>query len=138
MTGIIRTFIAMALPIAALALTPSAAVAQSYSGDWPMTVSHSKYDNGKHCLALTDNGVGGGHSGEAVLVPQGTTYVGQFTVINGVITVIIPKPVDGELEFLVYTASASNGQFGSGAYSLAYGGYFDSGALVFGTKNGCS
>jgi hypothetical protein len=139
MTTNIRRFMVMALPIVAFALMSSAAMTQSYSGNWPMTVSKSQFANGKYCVALTDDGSGGWpHSGEAVLVPENGTYPGIFQVIDGLLTVNIALPTgEGSLEFLLYTARASNGHIGKGVYNLAYGGYNDSGVLVFGEKGGC-
>ena len=37
-------------------VSASAAMATSYSGNWPLTVTDSRGFNGNHCLALTDNG----------------------------------------------------------------------------------
>jgi hypothetical protein len=90
------------------------------------------------CVALTDDGSAGWpHSGSAVLVPENSTYPGQFQVIDGLLTVTIPAPAGSTLEFLLYTARASNGHISKGVYNLAYGGFFDSGYLAFGVKNGC-
>lgn len=137
MTSITRFFIAMALPILAISLTPRAAMAQSYTGNWPITVSKSHYSNGTYCAALTDDGNQGfPHSGPASLVPS-NGYFGWFTVINGIVTVTIPEAYNGELEFLVFVAHASDGRIGKGAFVLA-GGPDDSGVAVFGAKNGCS
>src|ERR1700686_5764677 len=119
MTSITRVFIAMALPIVAISLMPSAAMAQSYTGNWPITVSKSHYGNGKYCVALTDDGSQGfRHSGYASLVPT-NGYAGWFTVINGIVTVTIPGPYNGELEFQGFVAHASGGPIGQGAYVLA-------------------
>ncbi|MGA2424399.1 MAG: hypothetical protein ABSG07_10370 [Terriglobales bacterium] len=138
MTRNIRRFIVMALPIVAFALTSSAAMAQSYSGNWPMTVTKSQYANGTYCVALTDDGSAGWpHSGGAVLVPETGTYPGIFQVIDGLLTVNIPAPAGANLSFLLYTARASGGHIGKGVYNLAYGGFNDSGVLVFGAKGGC-
>jgi hypothetical protein len=136
MTSIIRAFIAMALPIVAISLASSAVMAQSYTGNWPITVSKSHYGNGTYCVALTDDGsLGFPHSGYASLGPP-NGYAGFFTVINGIATVTIPEPYNGELEFQVFVAHASNGHISKGAYDLA-GGPDDSGVAVFGAKNGC-
>ncbi|MFZ3340681.1 MAG: hypothetical protein WA609_18230 [Terriglobales bacterium] len=136
MTSITRVFLAMALPIVAISLMPSAAMAQSYTGNWPITVSKSHYGNGTYCVALTDDGSQGfPHSGYAAFVPS-NGYAGLFTVINGIVTVTIPEPYNGELEFQVFVAHASAGRIRKGAYDLA-GGPDDSGVAVFGAKNGC-
>jgi hypothetical protein len=135
----IRILIAAALPIIVFALTPSAAMAQSYSGNWPATVSHSQHFNGTYCLALTDDGkLGWPHSGEASLVPQGNTYSGTFQLIDGALTITIPVPTGtAELESFLYIASASGGRIGRGVFEEAYGSEIDSGVLVFGEKGGC-
>jgi len=65
MTRHVRS-IPMALAIAVLALMSSAAMAQSYTGKWPATVTKSQRDNGKNCISLTDDrSYGFRHSGEA-------------------------------------------------------------------------
>ncbi len=140
MTRNIRIFMAMALPIVAFALTPSAAMAQSYSGNWPATVTRSSHSNMTYCLALTDNGsLGWQHSGGATLVIQGTSYFGTFQLINGLLTVTIQEPGGtGQNAGAVFIAFASKGNIGKGVYDQVYGGEeFDSGVVVFGTKNGC-
>jgi hypothetical protein len=139
MTRQIRRLIAIALAIAAFALTTSAAVAQSYTGNWPVTVTQSQRDNGTYCVSLTDNGSGGfPHSGEAVLNGQNNPYGGYFTVVDGLITVTFTYP-SGEgdcCSFLVFTAHANNGKIGKGVFN--YFGLTDIGLLAFGKKDGCS
>ena len=138
MTRHIRRLIAITLAIAAFALTTSAAVAQSYTGNWPVTVTQSQRDNGTYCVSLTDNGSGGfPHSGEAVLNGQNNPYGGYFTVVDGLITVTFTYP-SGEgdcCSFLVFTAHANNGKIGKGVYN--YFGLTDIGLLSFGKKDGC-
>jgi hypothetical protein len=139
MTRHIRRLIAITLAIAAFALTTSAAVAQSYTGNWPVTVTQSQRDNGTYCVSLTDNGSGGfPHSGEAVLNGQNNPYGGYFTVVDGLITVTFTYP-SGEgdcCSFLVFTAHANNGKIGKGVFN--YFGLTDIGLLAFGKKDGCS
>jgi hypothetical protein len=136
-------FVATALAIVAFALTPSAAMAQSYSGSWPLTVTRSHHGNGTYCLTVTDNGtLGWPHSGEASLVGQDlgdTTLYGTFQLIDGLFMVTIVQPGDsGQNAGLVFIAHASGGHIGKGVYDQVYGGEeFDSGVLVFGVKNGC-
>lgn len=136
----IRTFMAMALPIVAFALTPGAAVAQSYTGNWPATVSHSTGSNGTYCLTLTDNGSNGWpHSGQATTVEDGTTLYGTFQLIGGLLTVTIQSYGSYEDAGLVFVAPASKGTIGKGVFDDVYSGEeIDSGALAFGAKNGCS
>ncbi|MGC1373773.1 MAG: hypothetical protein WA824_16680 [Candidatus Sulfotelmatobacter sp.] len=136
----IRTFIAMALPIVAFALASSPAMAQSYTGNWPATVSQSHRANGTYCITLTDDGsLGWPHSGEATLVPAQGTDFGTFQVIDGVLMVTFTQPGGtAENGALLFIASASDGRIGKGAYEQFYGTEIDSGVLVFGAKGGCS
>ncbi|MGA7683771.1 MAG: hypothetical protein WCC32_12370 [Terriglobales bacterium] len=133
-------FIATAFVVAAFTLTTSAAMAQSFTGSWPATVTQSQRDNGAYCITLTDDGsYGWPHSGEAVLNGQNNPYGGYFTVIDGLITVTFTFP-SGEgdcCDFLVFTARANkNGHIGKGAFN--YFGITDNGLLAFGKKDGCS
>ena len=133
-----HTSTAMALVVAAFALTTSAATAQSYTGDWPATVTQSQRSNGTYCISLTDDGsYGFPHSGEASLIPNNSSYPGYFTVVDGLITVTFTFP-SGEgdcCDFLVFTARASNGHIGKGVFN--YLGITDIGLLAFGKKDGC-
>jgi len=130
--------IAMIFMIAVFALA-SAAMAQSYSGDWQATVSHSQRSNGTYCISLTDNGsYGPPHSGVAKLIPNNGEDSGYFSVIDGIITVSFSYP-SGEgdcCSYQVFTAKASDGQIGSGVYN--YMGITDIGVLTFGKKGSCS
>jgi uncharacterized protein (DUF2141 family) len=131
--------ILMALAIAVLALMSSAAMAQSYTGKWPATVTKSQRDNGKNCITLTDDGsYGFRHSGEAVLNGQNNGYPGYFTVVDGIMTVTFTFP-SGEgdcCSYAVFTASASNGEIGRGVFN--YFGITDIGVVNFAKKNGCT
>ena len=131
-------FMATMLAIVAFALTPGTAMAQSYSGNWPATVTHSQHSNGTYCLTLTDNGTDGWpHSGPATIVGSG--LFGTFQVINGTLVVTIEvQGGTGQNAGLLFIASASNGKIGKGVYEDVFGGEdFDSGALAVGTKDGC-
>ena len=138
MTRHIRS-IATVFVIAAFAFTTSAALAQSYTGHWPATVTHSQRDNGKNCISLTDDGsYGFRHSGEAVLNGQNNGYPGYFTVVEGLMTVTFTFP-SGEgdcCDFEVFTAPASKGQIGKGVFN--YLGLTDIGLVAFGKKDACS
>jgi hypothetical protein len=140
MTRNIRLFMAGAVPIVAFALTPGAAWAQSYSGKWPATVSHSRGSNGTYCLSLTDNGsLGWPHSGQATTVEGDSTLYGTFQVIGGLMTVTIESPGSYADAGLVFVAQASNGTLGKGVYDDVYSGEeIDSGEVAFGAKNSCS
>ena len=72
----IRTFIAMALPLLTFAISPSAAKAQNFTGDYPVLetqvkagiAGNIKGSNQNYCLVLTDDGnFGRPHSGTATL-----------------------------------------------------------------------
>ncbi len=138
----IRILMAAVLPIVAFALTPSAAMGQSYSGNWPVTLTQAPHGNGTYCLTLTDNGAfGWPHSGEASLSGgklDGTLY-GTFQLIDGLLVVTIEAPgATGQNAGLVFIGHASSGHIGKGVYDEVYGGEeFDSGVLAFGVKNGC-
>lgn len=136
----IRIFMATALPIVAFALTPSAAVAQSYTGNWPATVTHSRGANGTYCLALTDNGsLGWPHSGDVTTVLDGTTLYGTFQLIGGLLTVTVQSYGSYADAGLVFVAQASKGSIGKGVFDDVYSGEeIDSGELAFGGKNSCS
>lgn len=137
MTRHIRS-IAMTFVVAVFALT-GAAMAQSYSGNWPATVTHSQRDNGPYCITLTDDGsYGAPHSGEAKLIGSDSPYPGYFSVVDGLITVVFTY-VSGEGDccaYQVFTAHASNGQIGDGVFN--YLGITDIGVLTFGKKNSCN
>ncbi len=136
----IRLFVAMALPIVVFVLTPSAASAQSYTGNWPGTVTDSRGSNGTYCITLTDNGsLGWPHSGQATMVENRSTLYGTFQVIGPLITITIESPGDYADAGLVFVAQASNGTVGKGVYDDVYSGEeIDSGVLMFGAKNSCS
>jgi hypothetical protein len=128
----------MTFVVAVSALT-SAAMAQSYTGDWPANVTHSQRDNGKNCISLTDDGsYGFPHSGGAELNGYNNPYPGYFTVVDGFITVVFTY-VSGEGDccaYQVFTARASKGQIGTGVFNAL--GITDIGQLKFGKKGSCS
>lgn len=140
----IRTIIVGALPILALALMTSAGTVPSYTGNWPVTVSQSRWANGTYCLTLTDNGTfGWPHSGEASLSGAkvgGTLPYGTFQVINGLLVATIQSSGDsGQNAGIVFTGPGSNGTIHKGVYEEVYGGEeLDSGVAVFGAVGGCS
>ena len=132
------TFMAAALPIVAFALMPSAAMAQSYTGNWPATVSGTRFSNGTYCLTLTQTGGSGGVIGGSAswVSSDGARWDGQFLVIDGIIMVqIFVEESVGEIGAQVWIAHASGGTIGSGVFAGATG---DDGKVVFGAKNGCS
>jgi hypothetical protein len=143
MTSIRNSFVAAAFPIVAFALTPSGAVAQGYSGNWPVNVDLPPHFGHKACLTLVDNGTGGApHSGPASIsgpLVGGTLPYGTFQVISHLLVVTIQAASDtGSDAGLVFIAPASDGDLGKGVFENVYGGEdFLSGALTFGTKGGC-
>jgi len=105
-----------------------------YSGAWPVTVTHSQRSNGIGCLTLTGNGSGGSAS---LVFGQPYAY-GSFVVISHILVATIVEPLNGQNGALMFIAPASRGHIGQGVFENVEGGYnFDSGVLVFGTKNGC-
>jgi len=119
----------------ATALSASAAMATSYSGNWPFTVTDSRGFNGNHCLALTDDGsFGWPHSGFGML--DGTNFA-SFQVIGNSIEVAVQD--EGlEVEGTVITAPARRGSLGNGVFAIILAGEsVDSGKVAFGTKGGC-
>ncbi|MBV8344847.1 MAG: hypothetical protein JO190_07630 [Candidatus Eremiobacteraeota bacterium] len=122
----------------AMAVSADAAGGRSYSGNWPLTITHSRGANGNYCLTLTDNGsLGWRHSGQASL--RGVGDGGTFQVIGHTLVATIQSPgASGQNEGLVFVASAENGSVGTGIYEGVYGGEeIDSGVLTFGMKGGC-
>ena len=114
-------------------------MAHSYSGSWPVTVTHSGHSNGTYCLTLTDNGSDGWpHSGPASVVIGSLNATGSFQLINNTLVATISVEGYGQNAALLFIASASRGSIGQGVFEDAYDGQdFDSGALAFGMKGGC-
>jgi len=130
--------LAAALP---MILAGSAAMAGGYSGNWPLTVSHSQNVNGAYCLTLTDDGSRGWpHSGEASLTgPDGAQPYGTFQLIEGsLVTTIEVQGGEGQNAGLVFAAHASTDTIGKGTFVEVYGGEeLNSGSVAFGAKGGC-
>jgi hypothetical protein len=147
-------FIAMTLPVLALALTPTAARAQVYTGSWPFVVTQQESVIGPisqtttYCITLTDNGAGFGrtHSGEATIAPTPALDLhekayGSFQIIGQLIMVTIGVPGgEGESDAWVFVASTTGtSNIGTGVFSLVAGGEsFTSGLLTVGAKHGCA
>jgi hypothetical protein len=149
MTNKIRTLIAIALPVLAFAaLAPSAAKAQSYTGNYPVAVTQNKggiagtilLGNVSFCLELVDDGdFGRPHSGTATLgdYEGGTLTGGEFYVLGTMIFVNFSVGSDnGESVGLVLFAPASNGKIGAGIFGDT-GGVPTSGLAKIGAKGGC-
>ena len=113
-----------------------APTSHSYSGTWPVTVTHSQFGNGTDCLTLTQ---GSGKAGSASLVAGGTKYPdGSFLVSKDILVVTITEPLSGQNGTLLFIAHANNGRIGEGIFENDRGGSdFDRGTLAFGMKGGC-
>ena len=148
MTKKIRTLIALAVPVFVFALAPSAAKAQSYTGNYPVAVTEAKggiagtipIGNVNFCLELTDNGdYGRPHSGTATLgdYEGGTLTGGEFYVLGNMIFVNFAAGSDnGENVGLVLFAPVINGKIGTGIFGDT-GGVPSSGMAKIGAKGGC-
>ena len=125
-----KMLLTVAATLAMLALG-NAAMAQNYSGNWPLTVTKAMFINGKYCLVLTGNG----SSGTATIAGM---QEGSFQIINRQFVTIIPVPLEGQNGALTFTAVAKKGKIGNGAAVQIEGGEsFDSGSLAVGKKGGC-
>lgn len=143
-----RTLIAMAVAVLGFAVAPSAAKAQSYTGNYPVAVTQGKagiagtipVGNVSFCLELVDNGdYGRPHSGTATLgnYEGGTLSGGEFYVLGTMIFVNFSVGSDnGESVGLVLFAPASNGKIGAGIFGDT-GGVPSSGLAKVGVKGGC-
>jgi len=133
-----RKIIFMAITLAAFALMSNAAVAQSYSGSFPVNVVLPPHYAHTACLTLVDSGTNGQHSGSASLSGPmvTTTQTGTFQVINHLLVATFQTGSDtGEVVYSLFIAPAADGDLSNGAYEEP--GYL-SGATTFGTKGGCS
>ena len=141
MTKKLGTFVVMTLLGLAFALTPHAAMAQSYSGSWPLKASLPPGFGNTGCLTLVDDGiVDGVHSGTATVSGDlGGQGEGTFEIINNLLIINFDDGGEGVSSTGVYIAHASNGNLSSGFLENVYGGYaYPSGALGFGVKGACS
>jgi hypothetical protein len=140
-----RGFLIVIAAAMATAISASAAAVpmmQSYSGSWPLTVTHSQRSNGTYCLTLTDSGYfSWRHSGGATLVTSygGKLTNGTFQVIDHTLVATIQQPGAYQNAALVFTAPAEHGAISRlGVYEQVYGGEeSDSGVLMVGMKGHC-
>jgi hypothetical protein len=134
-----RMIIFVAITLATFALMSNAAMAQSYSGNWPVNVALPPHFAHTACLSLVDSGTNGQHSGSASLsgaMVGNTTLTGTFQVTNHLLVATIQTGSDtGEVVYMLFIAPAADGDLGKGVYEEP--GYL-SGATTFGTKGGCS
>ena len=137
------SLVVVVLLLAAVGFAPSTAMAQSYSGKWPVNVALPPHDGHTGCITLVDNGSNGApHSGSATIsgsLVGGTLPYGTFQVINNLLVVTIQASSDtGSNAGLVFIAPALNGSLGSGVFENVYGGENSiSGALTVGKNGGC-
>jgi hypothetical protein len=146
----LRTFIAMALPLLAFAIGPSAAKAESFTGNYPVLETQAKAGltgtitggNQSYCLVLTDDGAfGRPHSGTATLESFDAPSItgGVFYVIgNNIFVNFTVGSATGEASGLALFApvNVSKGTIGTGILALT-GGVPSSGLATVGAKNGC-
>lgn len=149
MTRNILGFLATTLPILVLALAPSAARAQLYTGSWPFVVTQQEgpfsNETTTYCITLTDYGSAFGrtHHGDATIAPTPRLGIyqklyGYFEVIGQFILVEIDAGGgDGEPTYWEFVAPTSDTTtIGTGIFELVGGG--DTGVLTVGKKHGCA
>ena len=119
--------------LSATFISSGVAVAASYQGNWPITITHSQFYNGKYCLKLS--GATGG--GAELTGPMGDLY-GDFQVFGRNLVSIVPLPSNGFNEGEEFILPARNGVLAKGTYLEDGDGEIDnSGVATVGTKNGC-
>lgn len=127
-----------ALAILACALSAAfasaAALAASYNGNWPITISNAQFYNGNYCLTLS-----GSTGGGATLNGPLGTLVGNFQVFGRNLIAIVPLQNSGGFnsgeEFVL---PAAKGQLAKGTYLEDGDGEIDNfGVATVGTKNSC-
>ncbi len=142
---------AMALPLLGFALMPSSAGAQSFTGNYSVSVTETKCGiagnikcaNLSYCLELTDDGsIGRPHSGPATLASSGSSPLsGTFQVIGKTIMATFgvgSETGEDDSVVLVAPANGSTGTIGIGIYDLTAGESEASGLATFGVNNSCS
>ncbi|MBV9480080.1 MAG: hypothetical protein JO249_04915 [Acidobacteria bacterium] len=146
----ISKLMATASAILAFTLSPSAAKAQSFTGNYPVLetqvlggiAGNIKGGNESFCLMLTDDaGFGRPHSGTATLTSSNSPTLsgGEFYVIGKMIFVNfgVGSTTGENAGFVIVApANASTGQIGTGVMGLT-GGVPSSGLATVGQKNGC-
>lgn len=111
-------------------------LAFTYTGNYPVTISHAKVGNGTYCLTLDQTAKNGG-SASFVEGSQKFPY-GTFQIFNHTIVATIQAQGYGQNAGLVFIGSAHRGNIGPGVFDEVYGGEaFVEGALAWGMKGGC-
>jgi hypothetical protein len=126
-----KTLLTLAAALSVLA-PASAAMAQNYTGNWPLTVTRSMFLNGTYCLML--KGFAAGGTAEIAGMEEGA-----FEIINNQLVVVIPVPLQGQNGALTFNAVAKHGKIAAtgAAVQIEGGAFFDAGGLAIGTKGGC-
>jgi hypothetical protein len=108
----------------------------SYTGTWPVTVSHSEHGDGTSCLTLTETSKNGG-SASLVSGTEKFPY-GTFQIFNHTLVATIQAQGYGQNAGLVFIGSGRGSNIGPGVFDEVYGGEaFVEGALAFGMRGGC-
>jgi len=136
----VKMHLALAAALTTVAST-SAAMATSYTGNWPYTISDSNGVDGNYCLTVTDDGsFRWPHSGFGTVVDQnGISHFATFQVIANRFELAVQfQGGNGQDEGMVVTASAKNGIVGTGVVTdVLAGESVASGKVAFGAKGGC-
>ena len=108
----------------------------SYTGTYPVTISHAQVGNGTYCLTLDQTAKS---AGSASLVEGSQKFpYGTFQIFNHTLVATIQAPGYGQNAGMVFIGSAHRGNIGPGVFDEVYGGEaFVEGALAFGLKGGC-
>jgi hypothetical protein len=66
-----------AVATTAMVASAAAAMANNYSGSWPVTMTKSQHSNGTHCLTLGEDGSAASAAVRAHLGQAGALYFGE-------------------------------------------------------------
>ncbi len=134
---LLKRILAVAAPLGVmLASTAFAPLTVTYTGSYPVTISHAKVGDGTYCLTLDQTAKNGG-SASLVEGTQKFPY-GTFQIFNHTLVATIQAQGYGQNAGLVFIGSTRRGNIGPGVFDEVYGGEaFVEGALTFGMKGGC-
>lgn len=118
----------------AAALMSDSAIAASYNGTWPITITNSQYYNGNYCLTLS-----GSTGGGAELSGQLGDMYGNFQVLGKNLVAIVPEQTGGGFNWgLEFILPAKNGNLTKGTFVVDEDGELaNPGVAKVGAKNGC-